>query len=196
MILIGSLGRNSGKTTLATELIRRWKDSFPITALKVTPVESHNGACHRGGAGCGACSGFTGGFMLEQARDGAAGKDTDLMLAAGARQAFWLRSLRENLGEAFAAFLEHLPADALVICESNSLARLLRPACFIMLAHSRDYPGKPGARELIPRADMLLEGAYTARDIAEFAGRITITWNEANTPLVSFIKQDYARDGK
>ena len=36
MILIGSSGRNSGKTTLAVEMINRWKSRSSIIALKIT----------------------------------------------------------------------------------------------------------------------------------------------------------------
>jgi hypothetical protein len=82
MILIASLGRNSGKTTLAVELVRRWKDRFPVTALKVTAADHKNEACHRGKENCGVCTGFPGNFLLEEAVDSSAGKDTDLLLRA------------------------------------------------------------------------------------------------------------------
>jgi hypothetical protein len=188
LILIGSLGRNSGKTTLAAELVRLWKDRFPVTALKVTPTERKSGECRRGTRGCGACSGFAGNFLLEEASDGSGEKDTDLLVRAGARRVFWIRSLRANLEEAFAAFLEKAPADSLIICESNSLARLLRPACFVMLAHSKDHPGKPGARELIGKADIALEGSYTLTDIAGIAAKIKVKEAAGGTPQVCYEK--------
>jgi len=184
MILIGSLGRNSGKTTFALELVRLLKDCFPVTALKVTSVDNKTGLCPRGGRGCGACSSFEGDFLLEEVKNSSAEKDTDLLLRAGAQKVFWLRSLRANLDEAFAVFLEKAPAKSLLICESNSLAHLLRPACFVMLAHSLDSEGKPDTLNLIAKADLLLKCSYTVSDINAFAAKIKIGKNEGGRPFV------------
>ena len=39
MILIGSTGRNSGKTTLASALINKFKSDIKVIALKITTIE-------------------------------------------------------------------------------------------------------------------------------------------------------------
>ena len=183
MILIGSMGRNSGKTTLALELIRLWKDRFPVTAVKITSVDREKENCPHG-RGCGACTGFSGDYLLEEMKDGNGEKDTDKFVMAGAHRVFWLRSTRAALREAFTDFSITVPDDSLIICESNCLAQLLRPACFIMLSHSRDYPGKPSAQAVIDRADIVLRGSYTVSDITSTAAQIKIGQNERGQPMI------------
>jgi len=183
MILIGSMGRNSGKTTMALELIRLWKDRFPITAVKITSVDRESGHCQTG-KNCGACTGFSGDYLLEEMKDTNGEKDTDKFVRAGAHRVFWLRSSRTALIEAFAYFSITAPEDSLIICESNTLAQVLQPACFIMLSHSRDNPGKLSAQAVIARADIVLQGEYTVSDIVSTAAKIEIGRNEKGQPLI------------
>jgi hypothetical protein len=192
MILIGSFGRNSGKTTLALELIRIWKNYFPVIAIKITSIDHKGSVCHRGDARCGACTGFEGKYVLEeeqgqtsvQCESQKSEKDTAKMLKAGARKVFWLRSFRTSLKEAFTVFLGKIPSGSLIICESNSLAKLIKPACFIMLAHSRDYPEKPSTEGLITEANLTLEGFYTKSDILAITSKIRIARTEERKPLI------------
>jgi hypothetical protein len=149
LILIGSTGRNAGKTTLAAALIRRFNAQFPLIALKVTAVEARSGLCPRGGAGCGACSLGGADFLLEEERGAAGEKDTARLLAAGASRVFWLRSLRSALDGGFAAFQRLVPPGALVVAESNALGALLRPAFFVMIR--QDGAVKPSAARVAPR---------------------------------------------
>ncbi|MDR1596069.1 MAG: hypothetical protein LBR99_00045, partial [Treponema sp.] len=106
LVLVGSSGRNAGKTVAACALIYALKGRFPVTALKVTTAD-HPG-CHRGGAGCGACS-FSSPYILEEELDMLSGKDTSRLLAAGAARVFWLRASRSCIGRGFRAFLEKTP---------------------------------------------------------------------------------------
>jgi molybdopterin-guanine dinucleotide biosynthesis protein len=164
--MIGSTGRNSGKTFLAAELIRRFYKT-PVTALKVTSIARRNEICPRGGAGCGACS-IDSDFCLEKELSDSGDKDTALLHAAGAGQVFWLRSLRPALAEGFAAFLEHC-GDEPIICESNSLREAVIPALFIMIRDSGSTipppPPKPSAEKVASKADITLLSPISANDI-------------------------------
>ena len=188
MILIGSMGRNSGKTTMALELIRLWKDSFPITAVKITSVDRENDHCPHG-KNCGGCTGFVGHYLLEEMKDPLGDKDTDKFIRAGAHRVFWLRSSRIAISEAFVDFSMNVPEDSLIICESNCLAQAFRPACFIMLSHSKDHPGKPSAQGLIEKADIVLQGSYEVSDITRTAEQIKIGRTEKGRPLVHLSEQ-------
>ena len=166
MILIGGTGRNRGKTVLAEELIRRFKDRFPVVGLKVTTVAHAGGACPRGGAGCGACA-ITEKYVLTEEGDAPPGeacgsKDTARLLRAGAGQVFWLRSLLSTLDEGYAAVLEKLPPGALIIGESNSLRELVRPGCFIMVGSGAGEPVKPSAARVADLAEIRLESPLSA----------------------------------
>ncbi|MDR1257482.1 MAG: hypothetical protein LBJ86_07020 [Spirochaetaceae bacterium] len=167
LILIGSTGRNSGKTYLAAELIRRFA-RVPVAALKITGFERGGGPCPRGGEGCGACN-IKGEFCLEEELSDGGDKDTALLLAAGARRVFWLRCLRSALEKGFAAFLERAGAisDSLVICESNSLREVIAPGFFIMIRDSGGGKPKPSAERVAGKADFMLQSPILPENIEE-----------------------------
>ncbi|MDR0540471.1 MAG: hypothetical protein LBG74_08255 [Spirochaetaceae bacterium] len=155
LILIGACGRNSGKTVLAKKLIARFAAVEPVYALKVTSVEALGAQCPRHShEGCGACSIFTD-YCLTEETDAVSSKDTSQMLAAGAKAVWWLRSLRQSLGESFVVFREKIPPGALVIAESNSLRLAVKPALFIM-AGGEETAAKKSALAVMRYADITL----------------------------------------
>ncbi|MDR0552453.1 MAG: hypothetical protein LBG72_10680 [Spirochaetaceae bacterium] len=155
LILIGSTGRNSGKTTIACRIIKHFAAKTAVYALKVTGIDSLGTHCPRhGGDGCGACS-ITNDFCLSAETNPGTQKDTSLLLAAGAREVWWLRSLRSVLERGYTAFRSTIPEDALVIAESNSLRRAVQPALFIMLRDETTTP-KQTALDVMNIADITL----------------------------------------
>lgn len=176
MILIGSGGRNSGKTSLALELIRRWKNRFLITALKVTTIAC-KGVCHRGGEGCGACTDISPDFVLEEEQGGTSGKDTVQLLKAGAARVFWLRALHSAIAEGFACFMENAFPDSLLICESNSLRELVNPGCFIMLVNEGNGRMKPSAARVADRADISGVNIFEPEQLDRLVARIHVERN-------------------
>jgi molybdopterin-guanine dinucleotide biosynthesis protein len=184
LILIGASAQNAGKTTLATELIRLWKNLVPITALKVTTI--HNHGCPHGDAGCGACSLTASeqavGFALEREDVRSPAKDTTRLLDAGAEQVFWLRSTRARLAEGYARFLEQTAPQSLIICESNSLREALTPALFIMLKCGE--PMKASAARVAPLAQINVTAPLDATAVAYIAARVTIEKDAHGCPLV------------
>ena len=165
LILIGSTGRNSGKTFLASELIRRFNGET-VTVLKITGIESRNGPCPRGGQGCGACA-IAGDFCLDEEFSGDGTKDTSLLLAAGAKRVFWLRCLRAALDRGFAAFLERSGGTGPIICESNSLREVVNPAFFVMIRNSGRKNVKPSAQKVAEKSDFILQSPISPESIEE-----------------------------
>jgi hypothetical protein len=165
LILIGSTGRNSGKTYLAEKLIRRFNGT-PLTVLKITGVDIRNGTCPRGGQGCGACT-LDGDFCLVEELSTGGTKDTSLLLAAGAKRVFWLRCLRFALGSGFAAFLERLDGGGPIICESNSLREAVTPAFFIMIRDPSGKEIKPSAKKVLEKADFILQSPISEENFEE-----------------------------
>ncbi|AGK95339.1 hypothetical protein [Clostridium pasteurianum] len=160
MLLIGSSGRNSGKTTLAASLIRHWKDKFPITALKITTIEEKDGKCPRGGRGCGVCTNIKENFELIEEKTSDSNKDTSLLLAAGAERVYWLKVLKTHIKEGIEYFLTEIPENNLIICESNSLRNIVRPGVFIMLKNTQNSNIKKSASEVMDKADFIVEGDF------------------------------------
>ncbi|MDO8303688.1 MAG: NTP transferase domain-containing protein [Sedimentisphaerales bacterium] len=130
--MIGSTGRNTGKTQLACSILNKFAKSHQIIGVKVTTVTAHDGRCPRGGKGCGVCSSLEGNFAITEETDTHSGKDTSRLLTAGAGRVLWLRVLKTHLQEGFTALLKEVGADALLICESNSLRTVVEPALFLM----------------------------------------------------------------
>ena len=55
------------------------------------------------------------------------------LLVAGCQKVFLLKVFQENLAEAIQQFLKAVPAQALIICESNSLRNVVQPGLFLMM---------------------------------------------------------------
>jgi hypothetical protein len=172
MILIGSTGRNAGKTTVAKALINQLKDNFPVVALKITSIANAGAVCQRGGHGCDACVNIKGEYVLAEELGGS-GKDTAQFLDAGARRVFWLRALYSALADGYARFLEQIPKDAVIICESNSLRRVVEPGYFIMVDNGKT--AKPSASAVIAQADMLLPSFLPPKELDLRLGQIAVS---------------------
>jgi Molybdopterin-guanine dinucleotide biosynthesis protein len=160
MILIGSTGRNSGKTTLAVELIKKWKNKFPVIGLKITTIKDKSGKCPRGGHGCGVCTNIKENFELLEENNKTKNKDTSLLLAAGAERVYWLKCLNTHLYDGINHFMNQIPNNALIICESNSLRNAVIPGSFIMLKDMKNDVIKQSASEVINKADVIIENDF------------------------------------
>ncbi|MHC4624642.1 MAG: molybdenum cofactor guanylyltransferase [Planctomycetota bacterium] len=156
MLMIGSAGANVGKTELACAIIRRFCKSNPLVGIKVTTIQAKDGECPRGGAGCGVCSSIDGNFLVTEETDRTSGKDTARLLAAGANRVFWLRVIRAHLDEGLASLLDVIGPDATLICESNSLRKVVEPGLFLMVANRRQEKWKRSAREVAGFADKVV----------------------------------------
>lgn len=179
MLLIGSSGRNSGKTTLAKAIIQKWKKDYPVFALKIISIDVENEQCHRGEDGCGVCTGFQGRFELTEEHEQDSEKDTAQLLAAGARKSFLLKTLRIHLAEAITACSKYFPPEAVIVCESNSLRQVVTPGVFLFVQNSSLEGMKPSARAVYHLADTIvsLESVDAIKSIA-------VTKNEEGMPQV------------
>lgn len=174
MIMIGATGRNSGKTSLATEIIKSLKHKKKIIGLKITTIGSRDAVCPRGGEGCGVCTSVEGNYdILEEVGSGT-DKDTIRLLEAGCESVYWIRTHKEHIVEAFEEFLE-LAVDAdLIVCESNSLRHYVEPYLFIMIKNTSDEFIKPTAAavmdyadHIVPKYDILESKGFTKRLISD-----------------------------
>ena len=170
MILVGSTARNLGKTALATRLIEALRPREKVVGVKVTTIRDRGAKCPRGGDGCGICSSLSGNYEILEETDPDGEKDTSQLLRAGAARVFWLKVMRDALVEGLDALMTHIDRDAVIVAESNSLRKVVRPDLFLMLKGSDRDQVKPTAREVMPFADIIvpsLDGnaAYPVRDI-------------------------------
>lgn len=157
LILIGSTTRNSGKTTLAELVIKELKSRKNVIALKITSTDGKSGKCIHGDDGCGVCSSFAGDFELSEELSMEGNKDTAKLLAAGSDQVYWLKTLKKEINQGFQFFMEKIPKNSIIICESNSLRKYIKPAIFIMINNSNSAQVKSSALEVMSKADLIVE---------------------------------------
>lgn len=155
MLLLGAASRNAGKTGLATEIIRKTARERTVLAAKVTVISGDpSDGCVRGGSGCGACSSLGCAPYLLTEEDGVLpDKDTARLLAAGASRVFWLRVSSEHLDEGRDALFERMGDDHPIVCESNSLRRMVEPDVFLVMRRAGDDAIKPSCRAVLDLAD-------------------------------------------
>jgi molybdopterin-guanine dinucleotide biosynthesis protein A len=156
MLMIGSAGANVGKTELACALIKKFGKTTDITGIKVTTIRAKDGECPRGGRGCGVCSSLDGDFDIMEETDSNSQKDTARMLAAGAKRVFWLRVMNKRLAEGLTCLLDIIGRDAVSICESNSLRKVVEPSLFLMVKRRDSKTWKSSARNVKEYADKII----------------------------------------
>lgn len=165
MLIIGSAGRNTGKTFLAAAIIKKLAKALPLVGLKVTTIREKDGSCPRGGEGCGVCSSLEGDFCVTEETNPDSAKDTSRLLAAGASRVFWLRAMKDHLAEGIRAFLESIPDESPILCESNSARSVVDPGLFLMTKKKDENEYKSSAKEVCDLADRIVSFDGTIFDL-------------------------------
>ncbi len=157
IILIGSAGRNVGKTEFACELISHYMKCETVIGIKITTVKEKDGKCPRGGEGCGVCSSLEGHYDITEEINGPAEKDTVRMLSAGAKKVYWLRVLKSYLHDGIDELLSKIPDNACIVCESNSARLVLNPGLFIVIKEKKIDSIKSSCQSVIKYADRIID---------------------------------------
>ena len=167
MIMIGAADRNVGKTEFACSLIRKFGSQDHIIGIKVTTIEQSGGSCPRGGQGCGVCDTLDSNLCITEETDSQSDKDTCRMLAAGAKKVFWLRVLKHHLRDGLDALQAAVGADAVCVCESNSLRSIVEPGLFFMFKAVGSDNCKPSAASVEKYTDrtVLFDGSGSDIDL-------------------------------
>ncbi|WP_319503122.1 hypothetical protein [uncultured Draconibacterium sp.] len=123
LLLIAGNGRNVGKTYFACRVIESLSKQAPITGLKITShIHAHNSNDvllkdkH---------------YLILQEKQ-ITGKDSSLMLQAGAKQVFFVMAEPKYLPEAFDKLSAYLP-ETPIVCESGGLHDIIHPGLFYFI---------------------------------------------------------------
>lgn len=157
MLMIGATGRNSGKTTFACSLIERFVPEYDIVGVKVSTVTETDAADPQWQQEHGVSSLLETPFFLTQETGGAPGKDTSRLLKAGAKTVYWLRVLADRLQDGATALLDAIGQEAICICESNSLRKVIEPGLFVVVETTGRQSIKPSAQEVRHHADVVVQ---------------------------------------
>lgn len=172
LLLVGGNARNIGKTTLLCKIIRAAADFEPVIALKVTSIYPNDQGFH-GEHELLSPGDFT---ILEEMGSGQP-KDTVKMLEAGAIRSFYIQARDHAVEKAWHTFLEMIPENHLLVCESRSLRRFIDPGLFIYLKSSRLHEVKPYCLWLEKLADKVLYDPQP-HDIPALVAKISVVQNQ------------------
>lgn len=155
--MIGSTGRNTGKTLFACKLLEQYTEKYDITGVKVVTIDPERGNCPRGGKGCGVCTSLEGEFEITEETGLNPSKDTCRMLLAGATRVYFLKVRNDALEKGAQALMNVVPRNSMVVCESNSLRKVVDPGRFIVIKNSDEEVIKESCAEVISLANKVIE---------------------------------------
>ena len=169
LLLIAGTGRNTGKTTLARSIIEKFSSGNPIIGLKISPH------FHGGTKSLKAIIANTE-FNIYEETSSTSGKDSSLMLKAGAARVYYIEVLDAHLKTAFGEFLNILPSQSTIVCESPALINYVRPGVFFIVDNADNKNKKEEIIQRKNRADKWIDTDF--EDIHEIIGNLGITGNE------------------
>jgi hypothetical protein len=167
--MIGGNARHAGKTTLACSVIHKFSDKHPIIGLKVTSVYPGDDEFH----GDHPDEPSTDWTIMEETQLYSE-KDTSRMLQAGATRVFYIRTQESSFGEAYQHFLKRFANDTLVVCESRSLRKLVKPGIFLLMMRTTEQGQEKDISYYSDLADEICDKGDRLEKIDEIISRITI----------------------
>jgi len=176
VIGIGGAYSGAGKTTVACQIVRALVAEDILTAaIKFTPDPLYTSITD-----------------FDETRD-EPGKDTTLLMEAGAAEALWVRSPRGSARDALAMAMDRLSAYEVVVVEGNSAIEVLKPCIvlFITGGQGPDCPEKESSRLVSEMADVFIHDGPSRRDVP--AGAEEFSRDEAGAytaHVVSRLKGD------
>ncbi len=154
LIIIGGSRRNSGKTEFACRLISKFTSTIEIVALKLSTVfpdeKIMNGSYFVDSENK---------IQLFRENSFHSGKDTSRFLNAGAVQSFYLKATDDVISEGIKMFFLQVDSNALIVCESNSLAGVIKPGLFVMVFRENNLNEKKRTEKLMNLADLLVKSS-------------------------------------
>jgi len=169
MLMIGGSGRNIGKTTLICAIISKLASSVPIIGLKVTSIRPGEADSHGNHQ-----SPLSENYKITEESGIEERKDTARMLIAGAKRVYFIQSTDSQLPMAMESFFELEDRNSIIICETRSLRRLIKPGLFILINDpSCDNP-KSDFNNYIEFADLLLQFDQKNRTMKTNADKIRL----------------------
>ena len=150
MIIIGATARHSGKTELASCIIKKFCLKEKFTGIKISTIHENDSSFH------GNIDNLNDNFIIEKNTVTGKNKSTDRMLSAGANETFWIHTKAEFLKDALIKLLPMLDKNSYLICESNSLRKIAEPDVFIMIKNIKSEI-KNTAAEVLASADFTVD---------------------------------------
>jgi len=149
LLLIAGTGRNTGKTTFACQILRKFSPVKTIYSIKITPHFHRN-------VQSGKVILQTSNLYIAEETDSTTRKDSSLMLKSGAVKSFFVIATDDHLMEAFQKIVQLIPSDSFIVCESGGLRHHVVPDLFFMMNKTGGEMIKPSAEKLMLLADRVI----------------------------------------
>jgi hypothetical protein len=150
VIIIAGTGRNTGKTSLALEIIKQFSNSFDLVGAKISP-HFHTHLLNRDPIFS------TENFAIFNETQVDSGKDSSLMLKAGAQKVFYIEVKDPHIMDAYSHLASILPSSTPIVIESPGLRKILEPGLFIIVDHPQQLNKKEEILSLATKADLFLD---------------------------------------
>ncbi|VAW29816.1 hypothetical protein MNBD_BACTEROID07-1512 [hydrothermal vent metagenome] len=151
-IIVGGTGRNIGKTTLVEKLVGKFGSRVPLTAIKISNIKPESRSFHGHNV-----EQFSEKILLQKELRTDGNKDSMRLLKAGAETSWFIQTEDVFLPETFPEIQAVLKESQWVVCESNSLRRLVKPGLFIMVEGKNNTSAKKDIPGLLQLADVVVE---------------------------------------
>ncbi|MGL1930589.1 MAG: hypothetical protein OCC45_02385 [Desulfotalea sp.] len=171
LILVGGTGRNVGKTQFVCDLIKSIANNYDVYGLKVSAIYPDEEIFHGNHDG-----NLQNQRLFEETRNDTK-KDTSRMLRAGANRVFYLQSDDVFIQQGYLRFLELIPKDAIIVCESNSLGYHVKPLKHIIIK-SETGKIKPRSLKQLESADIIItsKGGQGFPELQEICSDMLSYW--------------------
>ncbi len=151
-VLVGGTGRNIGKTTLAEMLINHLSNFGTVVGVKISNIKPDGLEFHgthevKNGES----------FFIGEETSSSGNKDSMRFLKAGAKKAFFIQTGDVFVKEAFQEMIQQLEGNEIVVCESNSLRSVMKPAIFFVIKGEDNAASKGYIERFIELADYVVK---------------------------------------
>lgn len=150
-VLVGGSGRNIGKTTLAEMLINHLSNFGPVAGIKISNIKPDGMKFH----GTHEVKSDEN-FIIWEETITSGSKDSMRFLKAGAKKAFFIQTSDDFIQEAFQQMVQQLEGNEIVVCESNSLRNVMKPAVFFMIKGDNNTASKGYVEKFLEVADCVV----------------------------------------
>jgi len=150
VFLIAGTGRNTGKTTLACEIISRFSKSKVIIGVKISP-HFHDGTKSLNPLF------VSENYNIYKETDNSGVKDSSKMLHAGATNVYYLEVYDQYLFKAFKKLLDFIPENSAIVCESPALRKFVNPGLFLIVDNDHQKNKKAEVLKWKNKADFFVE---------------------------------------
>lgn len=156
LAIVAGTGRNSGKTLFTVKLIQQFREQG-IIAVKISRhfhSPSPDSECIATGQD----------YTIFSERVSSGSKDSEMMLAAGAMEAYYISAGSDSVTEAFNKLLKRISRYSPIICESPILSLYFNPG-LLVVTDSSNVLNRKEISEVTARSDLITGPERISEDI-------------------------------